>query len=143
MSLALDRLKSLANKISSYEITRKENLTILEELFFELKLDEKVSDFRDLFNFKAINLSGISLSRENLGEITPNKYLQILAIVYDKDATIKSKNISLGYFGKVDKVDEPLRAKIVEFVIRFRFEKSFITLESYYHMLEMIKKESK
>ncbi|MFA7069992.1 MAG: hypothetical protein WC144_04035 [Sulfurimonas sp.] len=143
MSQALDRLKNLANKISSYEITRKENLVRLEELFIELHIDEKVGEFRDIFEFKAVNLTGISLSKESLGEISADKYLQILAISYDKDAKVKSKNVSLGYFGKVGRVDEKLRAKIVEFVIRFRFEKSFMTLESYFQMLEIIKKGSR
>lgn len=143
MSQALDRLKNLANKISSYEITRKENLVRLEELFIELHIDEKVGEFRDIFEFKAVNLTGISLSKESLGEISADKYLQILAISYDKDAKVKSKNVSLGYFGKVSRVDEKLRAKIVEFVIRFRFEKSFMTLESYFQMLEIIKKGSR
>jgi hypothetical protein len=74
-----------------------------------------------------------------MGEIKKGKYLQILAIGYDKDAVVKSKNISLGYFGKAENVDEELKNKIVEFIIRFRFEKSFMTLEHYYGMLEPFK----
>ena len=49
MSSALDRLKKLTNKISSYEMARKENLKILEELFIELNLNQKVSIFKELF----------------------------------------------------------------------------------------------
>lgn len=139
MSQALDRLKNLANKISSYEITRKENYIILQELYKELGIYQKVENFSELFNFKAINLTGISLSNENLAEVYEGRYLQILAISYDKNATTKSKNVSLGYFGKVQSVDATLRQKIVEFVIRFRFEKSFMTLESYHDMLHKIK----
>lgn len=141
MSSALDRLKNITNKISSYERTRKENLARLQELYKELKIDEKVEHFSNLFDFKAINLSGVSLSNESLGEIKEGKYLQILAIGYDKDAVVKSKNISLGYFGKVQSVDALLKDKIVEFVIRFRFEKSFMTLEHYHTMLESFNKE--
>lgn len=141
MSSALDRLKNITNKISSYERTRKENLARLQELYKELKIDEKVEYFSNLFDFKAINLSGVSLSNESLGEIKEGKYLQILAIGYDKDAVVKSKNISLGYFGKVQSVDALLKDKIVEFVIRFRFEKSFMTLEHYHTMLESFNKE--
>ena len=140
MSSALDRLKNLTNKISSYETARKENLKVLNELFFELELDSKVEEFSELFNFKAINLSGASLLSENLGEIKKGKYLQILAISYDKEASVKSKNISLAYYGKVENVDVDLKDKIVEFIIRFRFEKSFITLQHYYTMLEPFKK---
>ncbi|MCW8896327.1 MAG: hypothetical protein OQK48_02945 [Sulfurimonas sp.] len=140
MSSALDRLKNLTNNISSYERARKDNLIILEKLFTEIGVNEKVEKFSELFDFKAINLSGASLLSENLGEIKEGKYLQVLAIGYDKDAVVKSKNISLGYFGKVENVDVELKNKIVEFIIRFRFEKSFMTLEHYHGMLEPFKK---
>jgi len=139
MSSALDRLKNITNKISSYERARKENLALLKNLYNELGINEKVEEFSDLFNFKAVNLSGASLLSESLGEIKKGKYLQILAIGYDKEAVVKSKNISLGYFGKAENVDEGLKNKIVEFIIRFRFEKSFMTLEHYYEMLETFK----
>ncbi|MFA5454636.1 MAG: hypothetical protein WC272_04860 [Sulfurimonas sp.] len=139
MSSALDRLKNLTNKISSYERARKENLVLLQNLYSELNINQKVEEFSELFNFKAINLSGASLLSESMGEIKKGKYLQILAIGYDKDAVVKSKNISLGYFGKAENVDEELKNKIVEFIIRFRFEKSFMTLEHYYGMLEPFK----
>ena len=56
MSSALDRLKNLTNKISSYEMARKENLKILENLFNELEIFKKVESFSHLFDFKAINL---------------------------------------------------------------------------------------
>jgi hypothetical protein len=139
MSSALDRLKTLTNKISSYERARKDNLVLLQNLFNELNINQKVEEFSELFNYKAINLSGASLLSESLGEIKKGKYLQILAIGYDRDAVVKSKNVSLGYFGKAESVDEELKNKIVEFIIRFRFEKSFMTLEHYYTMLEPLK----
>lgn len=141
MSSALERLKSLTNKIASYERSRKENLDKLQTLYNELNIGEKVDTFGDLFNFKAINLSGASLLSESLGEIKKGKYLQILAIGYDKDAAVKSKNVSLGYFGKAENVQPELKDKIVEFIIRFRFEKSFMTLEHYYGMLESFKED--
>ncbi|OHE02524.1 MAG: hypothetical protein A2W82_04620 [Sulfurimonas sp. RIFCSPLOWO2_12_36_12] len=139
MSSALDRLKTLTNKISSYERARKDNLVLLQNLYNELNINQKVEEFSELFNYKAINLSGASLLSESMGEIKKGKYLQILAIGYDKDAVVKSKNSSLGYFGKAENVDEELKNKIVEFIIRFRFEKSFMTLEHYYGMLEPFK----
>lgn len=141
MSTALDRLKNLTSKMSSYERVRKDNKLILEELFYEINIDKKVDNFNDIFEFKALNLSGASLQQENLGEVKEGKYLQILAITYDKDAVIKSKNISLGYFGKVQNVNPVFKDKIVEFIIRYRFEKSFMTLEHYNSMLDMFKKE--
>ena len=141
MSSALDRLKDLTTKISSYKVARKDNLDILQKLFIELEMGKKVDSFSKLFDFKAINLSGASLASEDLGEVKEGKYLQILAIYYDKQADKKSKNISLGYYGKAQKVDVELKNTIVEFIIRFRFEKSFITLEHYHEMLESLKDE--
>ena len=135
MSSALDRLKNLTNKISSYEMARKENLKILEALYHELSIDAKVGEFNQLFEFKAINLSGASLLHETLGEIRGGNYPQVLAISYDKEAVVKSKNISLAYFGRVESVDESLKNSVVEFIIRYRFEKSFMTLEHYNDML--------
>ena len=143
MSSAIDRLKNLTSKISSYEMSRKENLKILEKLYAEIGIDKKIQKFSELFEFKAINLSGASLLNENLGEIKEGKYLQILAIAYDKNAVVKSKNISLGYFGRVESVKVEFKDKIVEFIIRYRFEKSFMTLEHYYEMLVPFKKNDK
>jgi len=142
MSSALDRLKNLTNKISGYETVRKQNLKILKDLFKELGIDKKVEKFEDLFDFKAVNLSGVSLSDENLGEIKKGRYLQILAISYDKNATQKSKNISLAYFGRVENVENELKEKVVEFVIRYRFEKSFMTLEHYHDMIDNLGQKS-
>lgn len=141
MSSALEKLKNLTNKIASYERVRKENMVKLQELYKELNIDTKVEAFSDLFNYKAINLSGASLLQESLGEIKKGKYLQILAIGYDKDAAVKSKNVSLGYFGKAENVEEKLKNNVVEFIIRFRFEKSFMTLEHYHGMLESFKED--
>ena len=141
MSAALDRLKNLTAKISSYEVARKENTRILETLFKELRISDKVLEFNDLFMFKAINLSGVSLSDESLGVIKEGKYLQIIAIKYEKDAKVKNKNISLGYFGRAEKVDPELVMRIVTFVLRWRFEKSFMTLEHYHKMIGTLKSE--
>ena len=133
MSDALKRLRELTTKISSYELTRKENLKRLKELFVRLGLQQKIDDFTTIFGYKAINLSALSLQKENFGEIQPGKYLQILAIT---KVNGKSKNISLGYFGRVENVDEKVRSEVMEFVIRYRFEKSFLTLEHYHDLLE-------
>ncbi|SFV56784.1 hypothetical protein MNB_SM-6-1098 [hydrothermal vent metagenome] len=138
MSSALERLKNLTNKISSYELARKNNMERLKELYREVGIDKKVQSMEELFAFKAVNLSGVSLQEESLGAIKEGKYLQILAIAYDKTAKVKSKNISLAYFGRVESVDSELKDKIVEFVIRYRFEKSFMTLEHYHGMLEQL-----
>ncbi|MEA1917851.1 MAG: hypothetical protein U9N42_10065 [Campylobacterota bacterium] len=138
MSSALDRLKNLTSKISSYELSRKENMRDLKNLFDELQVSEKVDNFEDIFHFKAINLSGISLSDENLGEIKEGKYLQIIAIKYDNSLKVKNKNISLAYYGRVEKVDAKLRKKVISFVLKWRFEKSFMTLEHYNNMISKL-----
>ena len=135
MSSALDRLKKLSSKISSYELTRKKNMTLLRELFVEIGIDKKVDTFEDLFLFKAINLSGASLLEESLGEIKEGKYLQILAISYDKTAQVKSTNKSLAYYGRVESVESAFKDRVVEFIIRYRFEKSFMNLEHYHTMI--------
>ena len=140
MSSALERLKELTSKISSYELARKENLRTLERLFKELDFSEKVGEFNEVFEFKAINLSGLSLASEDIGAIKEGKYLQVIGIKYDKEAKVKNRNISLGYYGRVEKVDEVLRNTIIKFIIAWRFEKSFRTLEHYYTMLEKLPK---
>ena len=142
MSSALDRLKNLTNKISSYELARKNNLKILQELYKEVGIDKKVTQLEDIFEFKAINLSGASLLNENLGKIKEGKYLQVLAIQYDKNRDKKSKNISLAYFGRVENVEPEFKDKVVEFIIRYRFEKSFMTLEHYHTMLDGFNKQT-
>ena len=140
MSSALERLKELTSKISSYELARKENLRTLAKLFDTLDLSEKVGEFHDVFEFKAINLSGISLASDDIGTIKEGKYLQIIGIKYDREAKVKNRNISLGYYGRVEKVDVEMRNTIVKFIIAWRFEKSFRTLEHYYTMLEKLPK---
>ncbi|OQX59621.1 MAG: hypothetical protein B5M52_02880 [Helicobacteraceae bacterium 4484_230] len=141
MSAALDRLKNLTARISGYEVARKENMSLLEALYDELDISRKVLAFDDLFLFKAINLSGVSLNDETLGAIKDGKYLQIIAISYDKEAKVKNRNISLGYFGRAEKVDPALVKKIITFVLRWRFEKSFRTLEHYHKMIGSLKTE--
>ncbi len=143
MSSALDRLKDLTSKITSYELSRKENLKKLEKLYNLLEISEKVDIFADLFEFKAINLSGVSLSSESLGVIQEGKYVQLIAISYDSNAVVKNKNSSLGYYGRSDKIDEALKYDIVAFVLAWRFEKSFRTLEHYNALINSLPKVEK
>lgn len=138
MSDALDRLKDLASRITGYEVLRKENMATLRELFASLCIDEKVQTFDALFDFKAINLTGISLSSDTLGQIREGKYVQIIAISYDPDAKVRNKNSSLGYFGRAEKLTDAQRNAIIAFVLRWRFEKSFLTLEHYHRKLQRL-----
>ena len=139
MSSALDRLKALTSKITSFEGSRKENMTQLKELYERLKLDTKITDFQDLFEYKAMNVTGLSLQAEDLGAIKENRYVQIICITYDKEAKgQKSKNSSLGYFGRSDLIDENLKNDVVKFILCWRFEKSFMTLEHYHEMISQV-----
>jgi hypothetical protein len=142
MSDKLERLKALADKaaaISTYETERKKNLKRLEALYHKLELETKVPRFEELFEFKAINLSGISLSGENLGEITPARYAQIIAIRYVEERGKKrAKNESLRYFGRVEQLDAALKHEIVEFILRWRFEKSFLGVDHYRRLLKRL-----
>lgn len=139
MSSALDRLKNLTAQISSYELERKSNLKSLEELYRKLGIDTKVGEFDALFEFKAINLSGLSLADDDLGTIKEGKYAQIIAIIYDKEAKVKNKNISLAYYGRAEKLSPSLKRDIIAFVLGWRFEKSFRTLEHYHNLMAALK----
>ncbi|WOE68771.1 hypothetical protein RZR97_06525 [Hydrogenimonas thermophila] len=144
MSNKIDRLKALANELSSYEIDRKKNQKRLKELFNTLELYSKVEDFEKIFEFKAMNLSGISLNNSSLGEISEGKYAQIIAIIYaEEEGKKRAKNVNLRYFGRVEKLDEELKRDIIEFVLRWRLEKSFLGVDHYRKMIkELIKEES-
>ncbi len=139
MSTALDRLKNLTAKISIYELERKENLKELENLYAKLGIATKVERFEELFEFKAINLSGLSLTEEDLGTIKEGKYAQIIGILYDKEAKVKNKNISLAYYGRVEKLSPGQKNDIIAFVLGWRFEKSFRTLEHYHNLMGQLK----
>ncbi len=139
MSSALDRLKNLTAKISSYELERKNNLVVLEELYQKLSIVDKIGSFEELFDLKAINLSGISLGDDDLGVIKEGKYVQIIGIRYEPTAKVKNKNISLAYYGRAEKVNSSLKTDIITFILAWRFEKSFRTLEHYHVLMGEIK----
>jgi len=128
----LKRLKALADELSSYEIERRNNLKKLAELFRELRLEEKCGGFDALFDFKAINLSGIALTQEKLGAVSEGKYAQIIGIKYvDHEGRRRARNINLRYFGRVEQLEEGLKRVIVEFVLRWRLEKSYRGVDHY------------
>lgn len=133
MESKIKRLKKLIDLIVSYEILRRKNIVELKKLFIELKIDQKVDKFEKLFEFKAMNLNGISLDKDEFGEIKEGKYIQIIAIESSKQ---KNKNINLKYFGRAERVDKKILKKIIEFVIRWRLEKSYKNLDHYKKLLE-------
>ncbi len=140
MESALERLKKLTDHIVSYELTRNENHKRLTKLYELLKIEEKCDDFDNIFDFKAMNLMGISLKEENLGAIHAGRYVQLLAIKA-KSADAKAKlNVSLGYFGKAQSITPEVKEHLIEFVLRWRFEKSFMTLSHYDTMIKGLPK---
>ena len=121
----------------SYEDVRKNNSIRVKNLYEKLKIFEKSPDFSNIFIYKAMNLSGIGLKEEDFGEAREGKYIQIIAITYepDKNGKKKAKNISLGYFGKAETLNVDLKNEIIEFVLRWRYEKAFQNVEHYKHLI--------
>ena len=109
------------------------NLNRMLELYEKLEIAKKAPDLDKLFMYKAMNISGVGLKEEDFGEIREGKYVQIIAITYepDKNGKKKAKNISLGYFGKAETLELSFKNEIIEFVLRWRYEKAFQNLKHY------------
>ena len=124
----------------SFDTVRQENIERVKTLFEKLKIFEKSPDFDHIFDYKAMNLSGIGLKEEDFGQVREGKYIQVIAITYEPDKTgkKKAKNISLGYFGKAETLDPKLKNDIIEFVLRWRYEKAFQNVEHYKELIEKI-----
>ncbi|SFZ97384.1 hypothetical protein MNB_SV-5-1703 [hydrothermal vent metagenome] len=123
-----------------YDDIKNKNIDKIKSLYEELKIFDKSPDFSKIFMYKAMNLSGIGLKEDDFGEVREGKYIQIIAITYepDKSGKKKAKNISLGYFGKAETLDVNLKNKIIEFVLRWRYEKAFQNVEHYKNLIERI-----
>ncbi len=119
---------------------RRANTERVAYLYEKLKIFEKSPDFDRIFIYKAMNLSGIGLKEEDFGQVREGKYIQIIAITYepDKNGKKKAKNISLGYFGKAESLDERLKNEIIEFVLRWRYEKAFQNVEHYKDLIARV-----
>ncbi len=135
----IERLKALTERLTLYEVERRNNLKRLRDLFEVLDLKEKAGEFSSIFEFKAINLSGILLIKERMGEVTPGKYAQIIGIkyVYD-DGKKKAKNINLRYFGRAENLNETVKKNIIEFILRWRLEKSFMGVDHYRDLVDLV-----
>jgi hypothetical protein len=127
-------------KEESAEKIREENIERVHLLYDELKIYEKCPDFGTIFSYKAMNLSGIGLKEEDFGIVREGKYIQVIAITYEPDKTgkKKAKNISLGYFGKGETIDPDLKNRIIEFVLRWRYEKAFQNVQHYRDLLSKL-----
>lgn len=112
---------------------RLDNIVKMLELYKKLDIEKKAPNLSEIFVYKAMNISGIGLKEEDFGEIREGKYVQIIAITYepDKNGKKKAKNISLGYFGKAETLDKEFKNEIIEFVLRWRYEKAFQNLKHY------------
>ncbi len=133
--------QTIVNEVSvHFEQVREENIIRVKELYEKLKIFEKSPDFNFIFIYKAMNLSGIGLKKEDFGEVRVGKYIQIIAITYepDKNGKKRAKNISLGYFGKAESLDPALKNEIIEFVLRWRYEKAFQNVEHYKDLIAKI-----
>ncbi len=127
------------SRISSEEV-RSENILRVKTLYKKLKIYEKSPDFTNVFIYKAMNLSGIGLKEEDFAQVREGKYIQIIAITYepDKNGKKRAKNISLGYFGKAETLDIVLKNEIIEFVLRWRYEKAFQNLKHYKDLIARV-----
>jgi hypothetical protein len=126
--------------IFDYTQTRKNNIKKVKELYLKLDIYEKSPDFDNIFSYKAMNLSGIGLKEDEFTQIREGKYIQVIAITYEpsNNGKKKAKNISLGYFGKAQNVKKELRKDIIEFVLRWRYEKAFQNLEHYKELIAKV-----
>ena len=135
-----DASKPSVKKKESADDVREKNIVRVKNLYEKLKIFEKSPDFDNIFIYKAMNLSGIGLKEEDFGQVREGKYIQIIAITYepDKNGKKKAKNISLGYFGKAETLDGTLKNEIIEFVLRWRYEKAFQNVEHYKDLIERV-----
>ncbi len=144
LGLAESIISTMGIDVKEEEV-RAKNIHRVAALYLTLQINEKAPNFDDIFIYKAMNISGIGLKEEDFGEIREGKYCQIIAITYepDKNGKKKAKNISLSYFGKAEKLEEGLKNDIMEFVLRWRYEKAFQNLEHYKYLLDKIKPSDK
>jgi len=139
---SITKVTSVRKKVTTpgTDAVREENIERVKTLYEKLKIFEKSPDFSNIFVYKAMNLSGIGLKEDDFGEVREGKYIQIIAITYepDKNGKKKAKNISLGYFGKAETLESGLKNEIIEFVLRWRYEKAFQNLVHYKDLIARV-----
>jgi len=97
------------------------NIAIISNLFFAL-LNNSSNDILSFTKSKC-NKSCIFSSTVNSSLIT-------------------SKNTSLGYFGKAETLENTLKNEIIEFVLRWRYEKAFQNVEHYKDLIARVETPS-
>ena len=138
------QVKAVSKIAENFDNVREQNIVRVKELYKKLKIFEKSPDFDKVFMYKAMNLSGIGLKEDDFGEVREGKYIQVIAITYepDKNGKKKAKNISLGYFGKAETLENKLKNEIIEFVLRWRYEKAFQKVEHYKDLISRVEAPS-
>jgi len=133
------KVKKMAERSFKKSI-RDENIARIKVLYKTLEIFEKAPDFETIFLYKAMNLSGIGLKEDDFGMTREGKYIQIIAITYepDKNGKKRAKNVSLRYFGKAEALGTELKDEIIEFVLRWRYEKAFQNIIHYENLLNKI-----
>lgn len=141
----VEKKVSPPKKVFKGDGVRQDNILRVKELYEKLGIFEKSPDFDNIFVYKAMNLSGIGLKEEDFGEVREGKYIQIIAITYepDKNGKKRAKNISLGYFGKAETLLPERKNDIIEFVLRWRYEKAFQNVEHYKDLIAKVKSPDK
>ena len=136
--------KQLRKTEINVDNVRNENIIRVKQLYEKLKIFEKSPDFDQVFIYKAMNISGIGLKEDDFAKVREGKYIQIIAITYepDKNGKKKAKNISLGYFGKAETLENTLKHEIIEFVLRWRYEKAFQNVEHYKDLIARVEVSS-
>ena len=134
--------RAVATPTVPVETKRRQNLERLRTLHKKLGIDKKVPEVSQLFTYKAMNLSGIGLKENDFGEVREGKYIQIISIIYepDKYGKKRAKNVSMGYFGKAETLEDGLKHDIIEFVLRWRYEKAFQNVEHYEDLLSRLER---
>ncbi len=137
MDSRLKKLEALLENLAALHKKRETNKRRLAKLFGELELDKKLS-LDELFEFSALNVTGIWLQEDNFAQVQPGRYVQLIAIPKSKKG---SKSVNLRYFGRAEKLPKELIEKISEFVVRWRFEKAFLNLEQYERVVQRFERE--
>jgi hypothetical protein len=132
--------KSKGSEDFNFVDDRAFNMKRFKELYTILEIESKCENFIDIFSYKAMNLSGIGIRDEDFGEVRSGKYIQIIVISYESEGEQKkkAKNISLGYFGKGDTLSVDKKNHIIEFVLRWRYEKVYQNLSHYKNLISKV-----
>jgi len=147
MSSSLDKLKALTSRLEDKLEEKEKTSEVSPSEKPKPKISEKKPSPkpRKIVEINCDNVRNDNIKRvEELYVKLKIKYIQIIAITYepDKNGKKKAKNISLGYFGKAETLENILKNEIIEFVLRWRYEKAFQNVEHYKDLIERVETPS-